>query len=110
MAEPLRIVRPCGYHVILKPFAAETMYKGILALPDTAKGKKSEGTAIACGEWVEKIQPGDWVIFNWKHATEVESDGEELIIVSEKACILIVEEEYVERLNGGNSEESVRPH
>src|SRR3990167_1739145 len=86
-------IRPAGYNVLIKPLTEEEKY-GLLHLPDTAKGKPCDGIVIAVGEWCNQVKPGDWVVFSRRQAKEVQSDEEELIIIDERACLVVLTENW----------------
>jgi len=85
------MIRPVGYNVLIKPLVEEEKY-GALHLPDTAKGKPCDGIVVAIGEWCGQVKPGDWIVFSRRQAKEVQADGEEFIIVDERACLVVLTE------------------
>ena len=89
----MKILRPCGDYVLIKPFGDDVMYRGALHLPDSAKAKANDGIVLAIGEWVTQIAVGDWVLFSRNHAHYVQSQGEDVVLVSERSVVLVLEEE-----------------
>jgi chaperonin GroES len=76
------------------------MTKSGIVIPDTAKEKPQEGTIIAAGPGKilddgtrEKmdVKKGDRVLYQKYAGTEFKVDGEELLIVSQKDILAIVE-------------------
>ncbi len=93
-------LRPLGDRVVIKPSAREEMTKSGIVLPDTAKEKPQEGSIIAVGpgrilddgkrESID-VKPGDKVLYAKYAGTEFKIDGDELLIVSQKDILAIVE-------------------
>jgi chaperonin GroES len=77
------------------------MTKSGIVLPDTAKEKPQEGKVIAVGpgktlddgkrEAID-VKTGDKVLYAKYAGTEFKLDGEELLIVSQKDILAIVED------------------
>jgi chaperonin GroES len=93
-------LRPLGDKVIIQPTPREEMTKTGIVLPDTAKEKPQEGTVLAVGpgafdEDGERlpmdVKEGDKVLYAKYAGTEFKQDGEELLIVSQKDILAIVE-------------------
>ena len=92
---------PLGDRVVIEPTAREEMTKSGILLPDTAKEKPQEGTIIAVGpgriledgkrEQMD-VKKGDKVLYAKYAGTEFKIDGEELLIVSQKDILAIVED------------------
>jgi chaperonin GroES len=93
-------LRPLGDRVVVQPSAREEMTKSGIVIPDTAKEKPQEGTIIAAGpgrilddgkrESMD-IKAGDKVLYARYAGTEFKLDGEDLLIVSQKDILAIVE-------------------
>ncbi len=93
-------LRPLGDRVVIKPTPREEMTKSGIVLPDTAKEKPQEGEIIAAGPGKigddGKREPmdvsvGDKVLYAKYAGTEFKVDDEELLIVSQKDILAIVE-------------------
>jgi chaperonin GroES len=93
-------LRPLGDRVVIKPSAREEMTKSGIVLPDTAKEKPQEGTIIAAGPGkilddgkreTMDVKAGDKVLYAKYAGTEFKIDGDELLIVSQKDILAIVE-------------------
>src|SRR3974377_2069623 len=93
--------RPLHDRVVVKRIEAEKKTCGGLTIPDTAKEKPSQGEVIAVGpggrDEAGKLIPidlkvGNRVLFGKWSATEVKSDGEELLIMKESDIMGVVEE------------------
>jgi chaperonin GroES len=94
-------LRPLGDRVVVKPTGREEMTKSGIVLPDTAKEKPQEGTVLAAGpgrvlddgkrESMD-VKEGDKVLYAKYAGTEFKVDEEELLIVSQKDILAIVED------------------
>jgi chaperonin GroES len=94
-------LRPLGDRVVVKPTPREEMTKTGIVLPDTAKEKPQEGTILAVGPGriledgqreALDVQQGQKVLYAKYAGTEFKVDGEELLIVSQKDILAIVED------------------
>ena len=94
-------LRPLGDRVVVKPIAREEMTKSGIVLPDTAKEKPQEGTVIAIGPGALNddgkrnpmdVKEGQKVLYAKYAGTEFKVDDEELLIVSQKDVLAIVED------------------
>ena len=93
-------LRPLGDRVVIKPTEREEMTTSGIVLPDTAKEKPQEGTIIAAGpgkilddgkrESMD-VKTGDKVLYAKYAGTEFKIEGDELLIVSQKDILAIVE-------------------
>ena len=93
-------LRPLGDRVVIKPTPREEMTKSGIVLPDTAKEKPQEGTIIAAGPGKINddgkrepmdVKEGDKVLYAKYAGTEFKVEDEELLIVSQKDILAIVE-------------------
>ncbi len=93
-------LRPLGDRVVVKPTPREEMTKSGIVLPDTAKEKPQEGSILAVGPGrtlddgtreAMDVQVGQKVLYAKYAGTEFKVDGEELLIVSQKDILAIVE-------------------
>jgi chaperonin GroES len=93
-------LRPLGDRVVIQPTPREEMTKSGIVLPDTAKEKPQEGTILAVGpgrilddgkrEAID-VKKGDKVLYAKYAGTEFKIDSEELLIVSQKDILAVVE-------------------
>ena len=99
MATDIKL-RPLGDRVVLKPTPREEMTKSGIVLPDTAKEKPQEGEVLAAGPGriledgkreAMDVKVGDKVLYAKYAGTEFKVDGEELLIVSQKDILAVVE-------------------
>ena len=93
-------LRPLGDRVVIQPTPREEMTKSGIVLPDTAKEKPQEGKIIAAGpgrltdEGAREpmdVKEGDTVLYAKYAGTEFKIEGEELLIVSQKDILAIVQ-------------------
>jgi chaperonin GroES len=94
-------LRPLGDRVVVKPSAREEMTKSGIVLPDTAKEKPQEGSILAVGPGrvlddgkreAMDVKVGQKVLYGKYAGTEFKVDGDELLIVSQKDILAIVED------------------
>ena len=92
-AEVKTVIKPLGDRVVVKRIEEEPKTKGGIVLPDTAKEKPQKGKVIAVGTGrvLEngqrvplEVKEGDIVVFAKYGGTEIEIDGEEYVILSER--------------------------
>ena len=94
-------LRPLGDRVVIQPTPREEMTKTGIVLPDTAKEKPQEGKILAAGPGrvledgkrePMDVKKGDKVLYAKYAGTEFKVEGEELLIVSQKDILAIVED------------------
>jgi chaperonin GroES len=94
-------LRPLGDRVVIKPIQREEMTKTGIVLPDTAKEKPQEGEVIAVGPGrflddgsreAMDVNEGQKVLYAKYAGTEFKVDGDELLIVSQKDILAVVED------------------
>ena len=85
-------LKPLADRVVVKPIELETVSKGGIVLPDTAKEKPQEGKVVAVGEGrlsddgkrlPMDVKVGDIVIYAKYGGTEIKINDEELVILRE---------------------------
>ena len=93
-------VRPLHDRVLIKRVERETLTKGGIIIPDTAKEKPIQGTVVAAGNGKAldngearalTVKPGDTVLFSKYSGTEIKIEGEEHLIMREDDILGIVE-------------------
>jgi len=93
-------IKPLGDRVVVKPIEEEEVTKSGIVLPDTAKEKPQKGEVLAVGsgklldngERVPlEVKEGDIVVFAKYGGTEIELDGEEYVILSERDLLAVIE-------------------
>src|SRR5512146_2560679 len=92
-------LRPLGDRVVVRALAREAVTKSGIVLPDTAKEKPQEGEILAVGPGKFEdgkrepmdVSVGQKVLYAKYAGTEFKVEGEELLIVSQKDILAIVE-------------------
>ena len=93
-------LKPLGARVVIKALDREEKTNTGIYLPDTAKEKPQEGRVLAVGPGDRdedgkripvELKEGDKVLFQKYAGTEFKLDGEELLILSEKDVLALIE-------------------
>jgi chaperonin GroES len=93
-------LRPLGDKVVIQPTAREETTKSGIVIPDTAKEKPQEGKVQAVGPGrilddgkreLMDLKCGDTVLYAKYAGTEFKLDGEDLLIISAKDVLAVVE-------------------
>ncbi len=93
-------LRPLDDRVVIKPSEAEEKTASGIYLPESAKEKPMQGTVLAVGpgkladdgsRTPVSVKKGDTVIYGKYAGTEIEIDGEKLIIVRESELLGVLE-------------------
>lgn len=88
-------VKPLGDRVLIKRLEAEEKTSGGIILAGSAKEQPQMAEVIAVGPGTEEVKmevkPGNRVIFSKYAGTEIKVDKEELIIMSQKDILAVVE-------------------
>ena len=94
-------LRPMGDRVVVRPAAQEQTTRSGIVLPDTSKEKPQRGEIVAAGKGrlnddgdrVEMdVKVGDTVLFAKYAGTEFKHEDEDLLILSEKDILAIIED------------------
>ena len=93
-------LKPLGDRLVIRPTPREEMTKSGIVLPDTAKERPQEGTILAVGpgrtlddgskEPIE-VSVGQKILSQKYAGTEFKLDDEELLILSQKDVLAVVE-------------------
>lgn len=83
---------PLADRVLVKPQPADTVSAGGVHLPDAAQERPQSGTVVAVGPGQHKhgppdLTPGDQVLYSKYGGTEIEHDGQELLVLKETDII-----------------------
>jgi chaperonin GroES len=93
-------IRPLGNKILVQRLEAETLSKGGILIPDNAKEKPTQAIvlAVGAGRVLEDgtvrpldVKKGNKVLFGKYNGTEVELDGEKLLILSEDDILAVLE-------------------
>ncbi|MER3395440.1 MAG: co-chaperone GroES [Acidimicrobiia bacterium] len=92
-------LKPLEDRVVVRPKEAEETTTSGLVIPDTAKERPQEGEVLAVGPGAYQdgqripmdVKVGDTVIYSKYGGTEIKVDDEELLILSSRDILAIVE-------------------
>ncbi|TMB54332.1 MAG: co-chaperone GroES [Chloroflexi bacterium] len=93
-------LKPLGDRLVIKPTPREEMTKSGIVLPDTAKERPQEGTVLAAGPGrilddgsreAMDVSVGQKVLFQKYAGTEFKLEEEELLILSQKDILAVIE-------------------
>ena len=88
-------IKPLTDRVLLRAAAAEEKTVSGIIIPDTAKEKPLKGEVIATGDGTKDekmiVKKGDTVLYGKYAGTEVEIDGETLIIMRQSDILAVYE-------------------
>ena len=88
-------VRPLADRVLVKVDKVETKTASGIIIPDTAQEKPSRGAVVAVGQGTKDetmvLKAGDNVLYGKYAGTEVEIDGEKLLIMRQSDVLAVVE-------------------
>ena len=87
-------IKPLADRVLVKPAAAEEKTVSGIIIPDTAKEKPLKGEVKAVGKGTKDeemiVQKGDQVLYGKYAGTEIEIDGEKLLIMRQSDILAIL--------------------
>ena len=92
--------RPLHDRVLLRRLESDTKTAGGIIIPDTAKEKPMQAEVVAVGSGTRDengklvpldVKTGDVVLFSKWSGTEINLDGEELLVVKESDIMGVVE-------------------
>src|SRR5256714_13182806 len=93
-------IKPLHDRVLVKRIEEGEQVRGGIIIPDSAKEKPQEGEVIAVGSGKYKedgsrqaldVKTGDRVLFGKYSSSEIQIDGEELLIMREDEILGIIE-------------------
>lgn len=91
-------IRPLQDRIVVKRLEGESVSKGGIIIPDSAKEKPISGTVIAVGngrilkdgkQRPVDVKPNDTVLFGKYSGTEVKIDGEEYVLIREDDVLAV---------------------
>lgn len=94
------MLKPLGDRVVVKAIEAETVSRGGIVLPDSAKERPQTGEVLAVGPGKTldngtvsalDIQVGDKVVYSKYGGTEIKVGGDEVIILRQDDILGVVE-------------------
>ena len=91
-------IKPLSDRVVVKPLEEAEMKKGSIIIPDTAKERPMQGEVVEAGPGrnedgkaiAMEVKKGDKVLYGKYSGTEVEIDGQELLIMRESDILAII--------------------
>lgn len=92
-------IEPLGEKIVVKREDAEEMTAGGIVLPDSAREKPQQGRvlSVGAGRMLDdgsrgelQVAEGDRVLFSSYAGTELEIDGETLLIMNESDVLAII--------------------
>jgi len=99
MRESIMKIRPLQDRIVVKRLEGESVTKGGIIIPDTAKEKPIEGRVVAVGNGKilkdGKIRPldvkvGDVILFGKYSGNEVKLDGEDHVLIREDDVLAVL--------------------
>ena len=88
-------IKPLADRVLVRPVAAEEKTVGGIIIPDSAKEKPLKGEVLAVGHGTKDeqmvLKAGDEVLYGKYAGTELEIDGEKLLIMRQSDVLAVVE-------------------
>ena len=93
-------VQPLADRVVVEPLEETEEMRGGLYIPDTAKEKPQQGTVIAVGpgrvsdegeRLPVELEEGQRILYGKYSGTEVNSDGQDLLIIKESDVLAIID-------------------
>ena len=89
-------IKPLADRVLIKPTPAEEKTLSGIIIPDSAKEKPLRGTVLAVGNGTKDeemiVKENDIVMFGKYAGTEIEIDGEKLLIMRHSDILAVVNE------------------
>jgi chaperonin GroES len=93
-------LEPVGDKVVIKRLDAEEKTAGGIVLPDAARERPREGRVLSVGDGrmlpngsraTPQVKEGDRIVFSQWSGTEVEVDGQQLLILGEDDILAILD-------------------
>lgn len=95
------MLKPLNEHILVQRLEQESISKGGIIIPDTAKEKPAKGAVVAVGPGKRAkdgsriaidLKAGDVVLFGKYSGTEVKLNGTEYMILREDDVLAVVED------------------
>ncbi|MBX5084009.1 co-chaperone GroES [Rhizobium lentis] len=99
--------RPLHDRILVRRVDSEEKTKGGIIIPDTAKEKPQEGEVIAVGPGARNdagqiqaldVKVGDRILFGKWSGTEININGEDLLIMKESDVMGVIEAQTAEKI------------
>ena len=83
------MIKPLEDRVVVEPTTQSEKTESGIILPDTAQEKPQEGRVLAVGDCVS-VKKDDLVLYPKYTGTEVNHEGQDVLIMSEKEVLAVV--------------------
>ena len=87
-------IKPLADRVVIKPAEAEEVTVAGIIIPDSAKEKPLKGTVLAAGPGTKdetmELNVNDTVLYGKYAGTEIELDGEKVLIMRQSDVLAIL--------------------
>ena len=87
-------IKPLADRVLVKPATAEEKTVGGIIIPDSAKEKPLKGEVMAVGNGTKDeemvVKKGDKVLYGKYAGTEIEWNGEQLLIMRQSDILAVI--------------------
>lgn len=88
-------LKPLADRVLIQPTPAEEVTMAGIIIPDSAKEKPLRGTVLAVGNGTKDeemiLKAGDQVLYGKYAGTEIENDGEKVLIMRQNEVLAVIE-------------------
>lgn len=88
-------LKPLADRVIIQPTAAEEVTSSGIIIPDSAKEKPLKGTVLAVGNGTKDeemvLKEGDVVLYGKYAGTEIEFNGDKVLVMRQNEVLAIIE-------------------
>jgi chaperonin GroES len=92
-------IEPIGENIVVKRMEAEEVTAGGIVLPDAAKEKPRQGRVLSLGDGrllpngnraAHQLSEGDRILFDRYAGTEVQIDGDTLLLMREDEVLAVI--------------------
>ena len=88
-------LKPLADRVLIQPTAAEEVTASGIIIPDSAKEKPLRGTVLATGNGTKDeeiiLKEGNKVLYGKYAGTEIDLDGEKVLIMRQNEVLAVIE-------------------
>ena len=86
-------VQPLQDRVLVEPIEGQSVTKGGIIIPDSAKEKPKKGKVIAAGIKCVELKEGDTILYGKFAGNEIEVEKQHLLVMREADVIAIIPNE-----------------
>lgn len=87
----MKKIKPLFDYVLIEPLEKESTLPSGIVIPDSAKEKPQQGKVIAIGDETKNVKKDDVVMFKKWGGTEIESQGNDYLLIKEEDLLAIVD-------------------